>query len=105
MTTERLAYFLREWNAAIRGYEEADRKFRRITADYLAQADPTRPVRTVTSRRQHEGLTVVDATHLARQDVNRKQAAAARQHFAERAVMYGISALVDVLCRDDDEAG
>lgn len=103
MTTERITYFLREWNAAILGYEDADREFRRITAGYMAQVDKKRPVGTITARRHHEGLTVVEATQLARQDLKRRDAATARQHFADRATMYGISALVEVLCREDAE--
>ena len=104
MTSQRLAYFLREWNSAILKYEEADREFHRITADYLAQVDASRvPTRTITTRRYHEGLTVVEATQLARQDPYRKNAAAARQLFGERATMYGIAALVESVCRDDAE--
>jgi hypothetical protein len=103
VTTERVCYFLREWNAAILRYEQADREFRRITAGYLAQVDATRPVRTISPRRPHEGLTVVEATELARQDVNRKHAAAAREHFADRAMLYGMSALVGMLCGDATE--
>jgi hypothetical protein len=122
VTTERVCYFLREWNAAILRYEQADREFRRITAGYLAQVDATRPVRTISprrpheglvdatrpvrsisARRPHEGLTVVEATELARQDVNRKHAAAAREHFADRAMLYGMSALVGMLCGDATE--
>src|SRR4029453_8795760 len=98
--SERLAHFLHEWNAAILRYEQADHDFRRITADYLAPVDTNPPVRTLT-RKHHEGLTIVEATHLARQDVNRKDAAASRQHYAERATMYGISALVEILCRGE----
>jgi hypothetical protein len=101
VTTERVAYFMREWNTAILRYEQADREFQRITAEYLAQVDAGRPARAITARRHHEGLTVVEATHLARQDPYRKDAASARQHFADRAMMYGISALVEVLCRDE----
>ena len=103
MTTERVCYFLREWNAAILRYEQADRESRRITAGYLAQVDATRPVRTISARRPREGLTVVEAIELARQDVNRKHAAAAREHFADRAMLYGMSALVGMLCGDAAE--
>ena len=103
MASERTTYFLRQWNRAILKYEEADREFRRITAEYLAQVDVSRaPARTVTARRYHEGLTTVEATQLARQDPYRRDAAATRQLFGERATMYGIAALVEVLCRDDD---
>ena len=101
MTSQRAAYFIREWKTAIQRYEEADREFHRITADYLAQVDPGRPTRTITARRHHEGLTVVEATHLARQDPRRRNAAVARDHFANRATMYGISVLVEVLCGDE----
>jgi hypothetical protein len=94
---------MREWNAAVLRYEEADREFRRITSNYMAQVDAARPVRTITARRYHEGLTVVEATQLARQDPYRRDAASARQHFSDRAVMYGIAALVEVLCRDETE--
>jgi hypothetical protein len=105
MTSQRMAYFLREWNSAILKYEEADREFRRITADYLAQVDASRaPTRTITARRYHEGLTVIEATQLARQDPYRRDAAAARQLFGDRATMYGIAALVERLCREDEPA-
>jgi len=103
VTSERAAYFIREWNAAILRYEEADREFQRITADYLAQVDPGRPTRTISARRHHEGLTVVEATHLARQDPYRKDAASTRELFANRAIMYGISALVEILRGDQTE--
>jgi hypothetical protein len=104
MTLERMAHFLREWNVAIHQYEEADREFRRITEKYLAQVDTTRTAsRTTTARRYNEGLTKIEATQLARQDLFRRDAAAARQLSGERATMYGIAALVESLCSDDTQ--
>jgi hypothetical protein len=100
VANEMADHFLREWEAAVRKYEEADRDFERITARYMAQADAALPTDRLSVRRDHHKLTRVEAAHLAREDLSRKDAASARMHFAERATMYGISALVEILCAD-----
>ncbi len=102
VVSDSASHFLREWAAAVKRYEEADREFQRITATYMAQVDAERSARKLSGRRQ--GLSMVEATHLARQDPYRKDAASARQHFADRAMMYGISALVEMLRTDQDES-
>jgi hypothetical protein len=98
---ERADHFLREWEAAVNKYEEADREFQRITAGYMAQVDVGLPIDRLSGRRDHHKLTRVEAAHLAREDANRKDAASARAFFAERATMYGISALVEILRADE----
>jgi hypothetical protein len=96
-------HFLREWAAAVRKYEEADREFERITAHYMAQADAGLPIDRLSGRRDHHKVTRVEAAHMAREDLNRKDAASARSHFAERATMYGISALVEITRGDHSD--
>src|SRR5262249_3820361 len=94
---EMVDHFLREWEAAVRKYEEADREFERISARSLAQADSGVPVGKPSGRRDLTKPTCVEAAHMAREHHSRKDAGSARSHFAERATMYGISALVEIL--------
>ena len=97
MANERVDHFLREWLNAVRKYEEADREVQRIMASYLAQVDAGLPLDKLSGRRHHHELSFVEADRLARQDPRRKDAVSARTLFAERATMYGISALVEIL--------
>jgi hypothetical protein len=97
VANERADHFLREWAAAVRKYEEADREVKRIMASYLAQADAGLPLDKLAGRRHHHELSFVEADRLARQDPRRKDAGSARSLYAERATMYGISVLVEIL--------
>ena len=97
MANERADHFLREWAAAVRKYEEADREVKRIMASYLAQVNAGLPLDKLSGRRHHHELSFVEADRLARQDPRRKDAGSARSLNAERATMYGIAALVEIL--------
>lgn len=96
MPSPAVHHFLTEWARALMAYERADQEFTRITRLYMDQVNEPES-RWDRMLRPWGRLTQSEARHLARQDPRRKDADSDRQHYATRASMYALAAIIELL--------
>lgn len=94
--TPAVHYFLTEWARALRAYEDADQRFTRITRLYMDRVNEPES-RWDRMLRPWGRLSESEARHLARQDPRRKDADSDRDHYATRANMYALAAIIELL--------
>lgn len=82
-----LAHFLTEWATSVKASERAEATFRSVVQEYQGR------------NYQSEAI----ALHLASSDLRLKEAVADGTYYRDRAVMYGISAMVQIVIEDRAE--
>lgn len=79
-----LAHFLTEWAASVKASERAEATFQRVIREYLDRKYASDAI----------------AEHMASSDARLKQAIADGAYYRDRAVMYGTSALVQMVIEE-----
>lgn len=79
--TPELDHFLAEWGSSVKFFEDAERRYNAVVEEWRARR-PNEPV---------------NAEHMAASDPRLLKASRHCSYFGDRAVVYGISALLEIV--------